>query len=275
MTQMERIDVGRIKANNWRQGCFFPQVATQNIVERYFPHVLLEGVRFIIISQSCDIGFYREDEELLVEVLLVKPVPKPDNSLKQGRNPRRYHLEVRAHGSQTTEWFEASIDDRLKIDRHFCADFAPSVEWSLAENEIGNLVKWIVYRYIRSAFPDTFNSRIRGTKSKLKGLLKKEGTQYLSGIYLRITDDELPDDVPYEIELLGAMTKADYSDEMKRGFAVKHIADIEAILGGCEGIDVSSECRSEEEISLDMMRSFRRFTDYDYMSYDSETDTII
>ena len=205
---MERIDVSRIKANKWRQGCVFPQEATLIIAEQHFSDVVVvENSRLIIISQSCDIAYHKEYEEPWVEVLLARPISKHDNSLTQGRNPRRYHLAIRDNETQTTQWFETSINDRFTIQRNYCVDFAPDAKKYLSNDEIKAIKNWLVYRYLRSAFPDAFNDRIRQQKNELKKLLKKEGTQYLSGIYLHVTDEELQDGKPYAIELLGAITK--------------------------------------------------------------------
>ena len=273
---MERIDVSRIKANEWRQGCVFPQEATLIIAKQHFSDVAaVENARLIIISHSCDIAYHKEHEELWVEVLLAKPISKQDNSLTQGRNPRRYHLTIQDDDAPTTEWFETSINDRFKIHRSYCADFAPDAKKHLTNDEIKSIINWLVYRYLRSAFPDAFNDRIRPKKDQLKKLLKKEGTQYLSGIYLHVTDNELQNDEPYEIELLGTITKEHYSDKSKRKIAEGHLLEVEAILGQCKGIDVSGECMSEEDITLDKIKGIRRFTDYDYLSDDAASNAVI
>ena len=264
------IDVDKIKAYSWRQGCVFPQEAIQVIAAKHFLGDELENARLVIVSQSCDIGHHKSDEEPEVEVLLIRPISSPDNAAIKGRRQRCYHLEAADSVAGASCWYEGRIEDRYRIERGFCSDFPPCSRLQLSADEIRGLMQWIIYRYIRPAFPDAFVGRYHDKRNALKKLLKREGTQYLTGIYLNITDEELPPDIPYEVDLLGAISKENYRDEAKRAIANKHLLDIEAILGECEGIEVSSECLSEEEISLDMMRYFRRFTEYDYLSYGSD-----
>lgn len=275
MTEPRPIDIEKIKAHNWRQGCLFPQKAIQEIAARYFPDVDLAGVRLLVVSQSCDIAYYKTDEEPTIEVILIRPITSPDNAAIRGRRQRCYHLEAIDDAMGNSNWFEAGIDDRYRIDRGFCSDFPPCSELRLSADEIRGLVQWIVYRYVRPAFPDAFNERYHAKKNALKKLLKKEGTQYLTGIYLRVTDEELPKDVLYEVALLGTISKENYQDDAKRAIAVKHLLDIEAILGDCEGIEVFRECLSEEDISLDKFRQYRRFTEYDYLSYGSDDSLLL
>ena len=275
MTQSELISVEKIKENDWRQGCVFPKEAIPRIAEAHFPGIDLSDVQIIVISQSCDIRYYKADEELWIEVLLARSIPKEDKGAIQGRRQRCYHLKICDKTCGNTSWYEAVIDDRYKIKRNFCADYKPSPQWYLHDDEIRSVVQWIAYRYVRPAFPDAFNERIRHKKNALKKLLKNESSQFLSGIYMQISDEELPSDQPYEIKIVGAMTKDHYSNTNKRKTAENHILEFENIIGDCDGIDASSECLSEEDISLDTMRQFLRFTDYDYLSYDSETDTYI
>jgi hypothetical protein len=72
MTTSYPINVEKIKENNWRQGDIFPQEAIKQIAEKYFPDVELDGLRIIMVSQSCDICYYKSDEEFWIEVLLAR-----------------------------------------------------------------------------------------------------------------------------------------------------------------------------------------------------------
>jgi hypothetical protein len=273
MTTSYPINVEKIKENNWRQGDIFPQEAIEQIAEKHFPDVESDGLRIIIVSQSCDIRYYKVDEELWVEVLLARSIPKQDNASVQGRRQRCYHLEISDKTSGKKNWFKANIDDRYKINRDFCANYKPDSQHDIHNDEIRSVAKWIAYRYIRPAFPDAFNLRIRHKKDELKKLLKKEPTQFISGIYIQLSDEELSPNQPYKISVIGAVPAQYFRDETKRSVAESHIMELKQILNDCEGIEVSVVCLSEENISLHDMKQFQRFTDYDYLSYDSETDT--
>jgi hypothetical protein len=275
MTTSYSINVEKIKENNWRQGDIFPQEAIEQIAEKYFPDVELDGLRIIIVSQSCDICYYKSDEEPWIEVLLARSIPKQDNVSIQGRRQRCYHFEMYDKILGTNSWFEAKIDDRYRISRNFCADYKPSSQWIIHDDEIRSIVWWIAYRYTRIALPDTFNERIRHKKNDLKKLLKKDISQFISGIYIHLSNEELSPDQTYKIKIIGAIPKQYYRDKAKRELIEDHIENFEQILNQCKGIDTSSKCLSEEYISLDDVRQFERFTDYDYLSYDSETDLVV
>jgi hypothetical protein len=275
MITPHQINVEKIKENNWRQGNIFPQEAIKEIAKEYFPDIELYGLRIIVVSQSCDICYYKTNDEYCIEILLARSIPKQDNASIQGRRQRYYHLEIEDKTIETKSWFEANINDRYKICRNFCADYKPSSQWIISNDEIRSIVQWIAYRYIRIALPDAFNDRIRHKKNDLKKLLKNNTTQFISGIYIQLPNKELLPKETYEVRIIGAVTKQNYDDIFKRKNVRNHILELEKIINDCEGINVTSEILSEENISLDLMKQFTRFTDYDYLSYDSETDTSI
>ncbi|MDR1484416.1 MAG: hypothetical protein LBT09_06295 [Planctomycetaceae bacterium] len=272
MTTSQLINVEKINENNWRQGDIFPQGAIEQIAEKYFPNVELDDLQIIVVSQSCDIHYYKNDEELWIEVLLTRSIPKQDNASVQGRRQRCYHFEMYDKISGTKSWFEANIDDRYKINRNFCADYKPSSQWIIHNDEIRSIAQWIAYRYTRLALPNAFNKRIRHKKNDLKKLLKRDASQFISGLYIHLSNEELSPEQIYKVKIIGTVPKQYYVDDIKRKLVENHVEEFEKILNGCEGIDTASRCLSEEKITLDDIKQLERFTDYDYLSYDSETD---
>ncbi|MDR2440675.1 MAG: hypothetical protein LBE12_15035 [Planctomycetaceae bacterium] len=275
MTTLSPINAEKIKENEWKQGDIFPQEAIKQIAEKHFPDVELDGLRIIVVSHSCDIRYYKADEELWIEILLARSIQNRDNASIQGRRQRYYHLEIENKTSGIKSWFEANIDDRYRIYRNFCADYKPSSQWVINNDEKRSIARWIAYRYTRIALPDAFNERIRPKKNELKKLLKKDVSQFISGLYICLSNQELQKNQTYEIEIIGAITKQHYSNPDNREVAGNHILEFEKIVSNCDGINVTSKCLSEENISLDDIKRFTRFTDYDYLSYDTEADVSI
>ncbi|MDR2169212.1 MAG: hypothetical protein LBP59_03630 [Planctomycetaceae bacterium] len=271
MTTASPIDVKKIKENNWRQGDIFPQEAVEKIAEKLSLPIDSKDWRIIVVSQSCDICYHKQDDELWIEVLLARLIDKQDNAAIQGRRQRCYHLEIYDKTTETKNWFDANINDRYKIDRNLCADYKPSPQWIIDPKEIRSIIQWIAYRYIRIALPDAFNNRIRHKKNDLKKLLKNNNSQYISGIYINLQPKrELSPNETYNVKIIGAIPKQYYNDQLKRKDALNHILELEKIISDCEGINVESESLSEEDISLDDIKQLERFTDYDYLSYDSD-----
>jgi len=128
------------------------------------------------------------------------------------------------------------------------------------------LRRWIGQRYLRSAFPDRFNERIHAQVSKIHEQLKRRGRD-LSGLYLFVSDEELRPEEAYLIELVATMETKDYASSDKRLEVMKLGDNIASLLDACAGVTcVESELRSEADVSLDDLRSLKRW-DADALSY--------
>ena len=276
----------------------FPVEAYDDIAKKYPECVVGKDhnkVRFIVISQCCDI-LHDPIEEPTIEILVVQKTEK-DGAFIRGRHPRKYHMSIQEVDSNNGFWYEAKIIDRFNIDKFFCVNYKPCDKYSV-QNEIGNVKKWIAYRYVRTAWPDEFESSRRSVKKEVDRWLKRAESEYLSSIYLHLDPcNELSSnkiDTEYVVYLLGTVTKEDYdsSDTVPLKFydaktkkevsCVKTRKDIaEFILGriaaeldSCQGIYVEGyECKSEEEVSFHEIKHYQRFTQYDYLSLGTgETD---
>jgi len=135
---------------------------------------------------------------------------------------------------------------------------------------MGLLREWMAKRYVRPAFPDSLNRRLRsGSPGKaIRKLLETKG-QLFQELYLMCLpiDRELPDDQPYRISLWLAVTT---DNSRNPPFLVQaHAAcrEIATALKSCSGIDLL-ECkvRSEREITLDDLLFFKSW-DFDYLTY--------
>lgn len=134
------------------------------------------------------------------------------------------------------------------------------------------MTQWLAMRYVRPAFPDTFNHRLRDQRSQIRKLLKKEVGNYISGIFIAVAEEELPSGIPYEIRLWLSMPKSEYENPEKRKEAGKLLLDIEVAMSRCDGIEVldeeESRCRSEEEISLHDLQTMYRLSSFDDLSFE-------
>ncbi|MGL6225609.1 MAG: hypothetical protein ACRC10_03170 [Thermoguttaceae bacterium] len=263
------IDIDTLTSNNWRQCSVFPLDATAEIADRLpiEKDELVNGSCWLVFSHSCDINS-KSQSETHIEILLLTPIAEQNNSYIHGKHPRFYHLEINGR------WYEAQIDNRFRIDRDFCARYVPCPTTTVSAEDNRSIVQWITYRYVRSAFPDEFNERIKrkkDTKDKLKKLLEKGESQLLSGLFISIsTNDELPEETDYEVQLLGLMN--DLITEYDRKVATTLVKEFADLLNSCKGIDVSCECLQTSDVTLAKIQLYQRFTDYDYLSYDaSET----
>lgn len=279
----------------WRQGGLLPQDAHDSlrcVFPECFNNATAGAVRIVVISHSCDI-LRDPTVEPSVEVLVASSIVKGDRRYTRGRHPRKYHLKLEDVTTNTACWYEASIDDRYRINKQWCIDFGPCDRYVLADGEKQNLIKWVAYRYTRTAFPNQFDERRNQGKvrEQIDKLLKKVESDYLAEIYVRVSDQELPTDQNYVIDLRGTITCADdeSSDQLeytrwntktkrsevamwtKRQIVDNMVDEIRCLLDSCDGITVrSSQCVNETELTLHDLKSYQRWTQYDYLSASDE-----
>ena len=103
-------------------------------------------------------------------------------------------------------------------------------------------------------------------KDKLRREAKK-ANQHLSGIYVKITpDEEIAPDAIYRVNLLGLLSASFVGDTRIAETALDEYA---AILRAA-GMEVESAVRKENEMTIDVLRRFKRFY-YDDLSFRADT----
>ena len=128
------------------------------------------------------------------------------------------------------------------------------------------MVAWLTNRYIRRAFPDAFNERLRTHRKDIERPLKSGG-DHLNAIYLVIEDEELPAGVPYQLVVRGTMLDDDYGVVERRTRAQVAFDGLVAALNACDGVEVLDDALvSEAEISLHEIRLMKRWSVYDSLS---------
>ena len=136
----------------------------------------------VVITQDCDIVHTKTEDEPFVEFIIGDPTS--DKSCKNGKNPRKLHLE------NNEKTFEFIVHNRFFVKKEKLSDykFTDSNELGIltAENK-KILKKWLGNRYIRAAFPDEFNKRLSKTNINKK-LLDKTISSKVSHIFFEVED---------------------------------------------------------------------------------------
>lgn len=255
--------VKRIRENGWRQGMILPSTAVAELCNAYSCGNG-DGVVAIVVSQSCDILHHSLTNEPTIELLIATRIAHEDNLFIHRRHPRKLHFPIVQNNASV--WFEANICNRHYMERQLLAGHHPDLGMQIHQDDVKTISQWIASRYLRHAFPDNFVKRI--DHKKIRKLLKQKKSAYLSGIYLHLSsDDELTDDEPYEIEIVGTITTDDFGDKNKRESAIDLINAIATEMQSDGKIEVNSECRNELEMSVHDLRSFHRMNDFDDLSY--------
>lgn len=99
--------------------------------------------------------------------------------------------------------------------------------------------------------------------------MKRAGS-LISGIYLILSDRELPESETYSILISATMRTEDFRSPTSRKEAQSCLEDLATSLGSCGGIEVEdSKLVSESEFSIQDLRQWRRW-DWDDISLSEE-----
>ncbi len=161
----------------------------------------------IVISHDCDIATENEEH---VEIIVGSIIKKPDGSLSYGKNPRRLHLSLENEGSTFIALDQAH---KKSIDKQNLIDAENNPNAGLTKENKRVLQEWLAARYIRPAFPDSFENRLsnKNVKGKIKSILEKH-SEYIEGLYFDMGEhenDELPPDEAYYL-MIYAVYHAEY-----------------------------------------------------------------
>ena len=281
LKQMDKFNqkiVDDIRKNGWRQGAIFP-VAAMSAPEFMQIHRPEDDALYITISQSCDILHWSLENEPVVEVLRAYPVESGQSDLEKGRHPRSYRLLVHKKSDESQHWYETNIRERYSISRRVCARYSSDQDMCITTAEISNLARWLASRYTRPALPDAFNARINKGRTKIRKILQKHSEQdktipsdFLSNLFLNVTDKELPEHEFYEVSLLGTMKLSDYENQEIRDKTNEVVRSIAAEMALCHNIIANDLCRSEQQVSLHMLRDYRKYSIFDDLTYETGVD---
>ena len=258
----------------WRQGAILGQELATLAGEYAPPSVVVDRADWLVLtSHDCDIVNASIEKEPVVEVLRMRAASagRVDRQQLSGRNPRTLQLEIGA--TEVPVVVSCTAHDRWTIPRDLLMRESPAQ--CLPDKERRLVAEWLAKRYIRAAFPTTFDQRWRPMLKDWQKLLRKH-SEWMQGVYLRLsTLDELPADTAYRCHLIVAVphrsrggsgwaTKRTEIEEGVRAFWGQFEPGIE-----CAGVDVLGT----DEITLADIEPYQRF-DADWVSFEDDTPVI-
>ncbi len=255
--------IEQIRHHGWHQGSVIPGTMADDIFrDRVDATIGHDNAKFLVLSHDCDVVHHDLIAEPTIEIISFKRVAAGDGNLLHGKNPRRLHLSDPS-GSQ---YFEFCAKDRLFCDRKLFSRMAPDTAMVFSDDQIRCLIQWIALRYVRTAFPDSFNDRLRPAASRLNRLLKSGGT-YITCILVAMDMGELHDDKSYNLILFALMREQDFENASRKAAAIEVLNQIESIINsGCRGIDVKETLvRSENEMTIAEFWMLHRL-EFDHLS---------
>lgn len=252
----------QIPDRRWRQGSIVPHEALATHLHPTDPEAL-----YIVLTQDCDILHHDYDTEPHIELHIARRVREADGNLLHAKNPRRIQFIA------ADRTYEIKVNERCIVPRTCLLDHLPG-DLNLAESDIRAIVKWTANRYLRSAFPDAFNERLRTAKramSKIETAFKRDG-DLITGIFLRVDPlEEIPPEARYEIIMRLTAREEVFDDREMEARALELTEAVRRELDSIDGIEIVDHALvSEAEFSLADARVTLRW-DFDYLSYRAGT----
>ena len=251
-----------LKDAGWQQGVI--------LAPGPFAHPNASG--FLVLNQTCDCLNDDFVKEPYLELLpLVKLTSQPDSRLKGGQNPRQIHFEIEENGVNI--WVSAGIAEIIQFGRAEHASLAFARGFALSESALEDLILWRAQRYLRPAFPDSFENAFRPlAKNFGKEIAKCEGD--INSLLISILPfEELKDEECYEIQLHFMVTPSVMRQPESMQVLKSLSEKIQSIFADSPKFDFPQcQVTSMDEMSLWSARNFLDFSRYDYLSFGKEED---
>ena len=255
---------GQLEEIGWRQGSI---LKNDDIIQ--FIEVVNDNPILIIASQSCDIA-NSNDPYIEISVGIIIETQNGNNTFN--KNARTLHTEILCETNDTEiyerKFVELQAFEKIQIPKEQFLEFSPDSEKLLNGKHLDSYTSWLAARYSRPALPTAFNNLIDSVDPKNKRKKKaKQMDSSLSGIYVEIFPDaELPKEEAYRVNLLG-LVASDFNGDITQ---LEKNIDSYADIMRKAGMEVVVSIKSEDQISIAMIKRFKRFY-YDDISFRSDS----
>jgi len=249
------------KETGWRQGDLLRGAMVGILMQGNVDKgIVVEGTpeALLICSQDCDL-VASDIKEPWVELLCVDISTESDGNALHGRNPR--YMALPWHDG----FLNFRIHQKIKVPKSILVTQIRDPDSYLQREPLNTVLRWLSRRYIRAAFPGTFNTRLESRDKQLIRWEKKADS--ISIILVRLdTYEELDDDQHYSVDIvLGTAADPESLEcqKLEEDFETAFSADT---------IDVSSiRTLAEDDITYRMLKEYRRW-DRDYRSLPEDDD---
>jgi hypothetical protein len=246
----------------WRQGSIIEAGAIEH--EALADHA--GAVAFLVLNQTCDLVNDSLDKEPVVELLPLSRIAKADTGLLNGRNPRLIHFEVIVGGSACL--VEAFAPKVVTLPRDLLLKGNPSNNWSLDEPVLKSLLAWRAARYLRTAFPDAFENRLKPVFKDFRTLV--EGIHvHLHSLHIRVEPfGPLDESDSYEVDLLMVIRRSSHDIKETRDKLTAAGAILEKLINSPAGLVCTScKVRAPHEVTFEEISGYLRWERHDYLSF--------
>jgi hypothetical protein len=185
----------------WRQGNLLTAetVTAINLSHPNYP----DDTVVIIATHDCDLA-QLPDKEPYIEVIIGRRIQNLDGNNTYAKSSRTLHIAFEGSEPMLAEFV---ITDKCNIDKTILADFAPEPGFKLSPPYLSTFQLWLASRYRRSAFPDSFERRMKetGLAAKIAKAVKQYG-EMITAVFFDVDEgQEIPRATPDDVYVLDIM----------------------------------------------------------------------
>lgn len=193
----------------WSQFSVFNHTSSPRLYEAIPEQLKKQSYYYIVLSHPCSLLHYDLELEPNLEVVVAKPIDVVDGNCTYGKNPRKLHIEIEGLGQN----FELEQRDRCLVNREHidkCNPAEITLEYSVARA----ICVWVVNRYMSSAFPDAFETRVSKSKSKLRKLFSSVIGQKCRSVYIILNEPlrDLEETEDYQLRIFFTLSSLDFQE---------------------------------------------------------------
>lgn len=172
------------RKTTWRQGSFLSSEAIDKLDLRLTDYP--EKTIAIMASHDCDLP-HSPVMEPYFEVVVGRYVDQLDGRYTHTKNPRKLHIKIET--ADQVRIGEFIVTNKRLIQKRYLPDILPNLDIRLGIDELNVFRRWLSIRYVRSSFPDAFESRLKTHKldKKIAQSLKEHGN-FITAIFFDVDE---------------------------------------------------------------------------------------
>lgn len=239
---MNKLAFDRAQAisNGWRQCSIFNKASSPILYDQIPSNHQSESYYYLILSHLCSLLNGNLELEPTLEYIVCENIDSIDGNNTYGKNPRVLDLEINELNKLKIRALQRS---RGFINKVSIQKEKPLV--SSISNE-QSVTRWMANRYITTALPDEFESRISKQKSKLAKVFASDIGKKCKSVYINLNEFtiDLQKNENYVLHIFFVLQDSDFkayfeTEDNPNSVFNKFLTNISSKIEGCEGIVLS------------------------------------
>lgn len=255
----------------WRQCSIFSASSCPELYNKLVAEHKVENAFYMVLSHPCSLLNPNLIIEPYLEYIVCEEISDLDGNASFGKNPRLLHIEL-----EELNGLKLKLEQKARgfISKISIASEPPLFSCLSDKNE-SLIVRWMANRYITTALPDEFESRVAKQKSKLTKAFSTEVGITCKAVYISLNEFvlDLPKEEKYECILVFLISDANYENYTREEDGEGHIYNdflkrIDTVFQSIDGIDLKTTMFiSENNLTIGQLESGRlKRWQFDYIS---------